>query len=352
VNLVPTAEPRCQFNSRGFADSWRKFKDDEGDSWWTFSTPEEQGIDAAVMRAGWPKLENPGFVRSVLVIRHGMIVEEAYFNDTDVQFSGNVYSTSKSMLSALVGIALQEGYLESLDQTVGELLPGYFADIDDPAKAEVTLRQMLTMTSGLKWVDDYPNFKAFESEDWIDSVWSYELVDAPGKKFIYHTGLTHTMSAVLTQATGMSTCDFAYEYLFDPLGITVEHWTTDPQGYFMGGTHVFMTPRELAKIGLLYLHEGRWEGEQIVPQAWVKESTQYSGLGDNPDYGYWWWLDRIGGYRTFKALGHGGQTAFVFPDLDLIVVTTAQPGDAGRPTMNVIHEVVEEYVIPAVKEGE
>jgi CubicO group peptidase (beta-lactamase class C family) len=352
---VPTAttiqvpDDRCNFTSRGFDDAVRTFKDKNDDtSEWTFSTPEEHGLNPDVLYAGLSTLEETGLVTSLLIIRDGVIVVEDYFNGADEQTSANVFSTSKSILSALVGIALREGYIESLDQTLGELLPSLFGSIDDPAKSEVTLRHLLTMTSGLEWVDDFPYFEAFESENWIESVWSYPMIEEPGNIYNYNTGLTHTMSAILTEATGMSTCEFAYQYLFDPLGITVEHWSTDPQDYYFGGTHLFLTPRELAKFGLLYIAEGQWEGEQIVPEEWIRDSTHYSGLGDADYYGYWWWLGDISGYQAIRALGHGGQTIFIFPELDMIVVTSSRLGEPEYPTMYTIHDFVEGFVIPSI----
>jgi CubicO group peptidase (beta-lactamase class C family) len=139
----------------------------------------------------------------------------------------------------------------------------------------------------------------------------------------YSTHSAHLLSAAISRASGASTCEFAYHYLFDPLGITVEHWGQDPQGVSIGGWNLFLTPRELAKIGLLVLHGGQWEDQQIVPADWVVESlSPQMDFGTNYDYGYLWWLREIAGYQVFSSIGPGGQSLHLIPELEMVVVTS------------------------------
>ena len=348
-NTAPDSSERCQFDSFGINDAWEHFVDpvDDSDSW-TFSTPEEQGMDPTVLDSGWAAFEESEVVISIIVIRHDAIVLERYFNAGHAQYASNVFSTSKSILSSLVGIAIEEGYLDDVDQTVADLLPDYFADIDDLAKGEVTLRHMLTMTPGMPWEEDMDYFLGtFYADDPVQAVWEYPMFAEPGETFRYHTGMTHTMSKILTQVTGMTTCDYAYQVLFDPLDITVEHWSIDPAGVFIGGTHLFLTARELARFGLLFLHDGEWNGEQVVPADWVAESTQHSGLGDFERYGYWWWLAEIGGYDVVAALGMGGQLIFIIDDLDLVVVSTTST-TAMVDTPRLAWDYLRDQVIPSI----
>jgi len=335
TSLPPDTE-RCTFESNGMvSDTWLTFDDPVDDSNdWKFSTPEEQGMDSKVIASGLEKLESR-HIYSFLVIRHGTIVMEEYFNGGEPLLSSNVFSTSKSMLSALVGIALREGYVNHLDQPAAEFLPDLFGTLDDPAKSTVTLRQLLTMTSGLQWSESRDPDTVFDTTDWVRAWWSFPMAQRSGAGFNYNTGMTHTMSAILTIQSGMSTCEFATRYLFEPLGITVEHWSQDPLGVFMGGSHLFITSREMAKFGLLYLHQGQWQGEQIVPRNWVEESLTRqvrAYASDNYDYGYgyWWQLPTLitddpehDPYTVMAAVGYGTQRIYLIPELDIVVVFTA-----------------------------
>lgn len=344
------------------ADTWLAYDDPKDDSAdWKFSTPEEQGMDSQVVASGLEELESH-HIYSFLVVRHDTIVMEEYFNGGGPLLSSNVFSTSKSVLSALVGIALSNGYLDHLDQTAAEFLPDLFGNLDDPTKSRVTLRQLLTMTSGLQWSESRDPDTVFATTDWVSTWWSFPFAQRSGAGFNYNTGLTHTMSAILTRQSGMSTCEFATRFLFEPLGITVEHWSQDPLGVFMGGSHLFITAREMAKFGLLYLHQGRWQGEQVVPRDWVEESlTRQVGAYASGDYdygyGYWWLLPTLitddPGHRPYTvtaAVGYGTQRIYVIPELDIVVVFTADGSHiAGNPEQYLdTDDFIWQYVIPAI----
>jgi CubicO group peptidase (beta-lactamase class C family) len=245
-------------------------------------------------------------------------------------------SVSKSFLSALTGIALAQGRLDSLGQSVLDFFPEYDGPALDPRIRDVTIRHLLTMRMGIRdeSEDDYGAYwELYRSENWIRKTLESPLVFDPGARMAYNTFETHLLSALLTKATGSSTLDFATEFLCRPLGIDVDSWERDPQGYYFGGNAMNLTPRETARLGLLYLHRGRFEGRPIVPETWVELTLTPSTNSRHPNewgglknYNYAWlcWLGQINGRDLFMGYGYGGQFLAVFQGLDLIVVSTAK----------------------------
>jgi CubicO group peptidase (beta-lactamase class C family) len=285
---------------------------------WDFSTPEEQGMDSEIVDMGLEWLSTTyGNLFSILIVRNDHLAVEEYFHGSARDHSNNVHSASKSMLSALVGIAIDQGYIEGLDQKISDIIPQYFVGASD-LKKSITVRNMLQMEAGLDWTEDETEWDVARQPDWVQAILSRDLIHNPGDVFNYSTGLTHVMAAVIQKATGMSLCEFAHQYLFEPIGIVVEHWGRDPQAIYSGGYNLYMTPREMAKFGLLYLHEGKWNGQKIVPAAWVESSTQPSWV----QYGQLWWLRTIRGYDMYFAWGYGGQFIYVIPELNIVWVSS------------------------------
>jgi CubicO group peptidase (beta-lactamase class C family) len=233
----------------------------------------------------------------------------------------------------MIGLALREGYLDSLDQKMMDFFPEYIVTGMDPRKSQITLRHLITMRAGFdNSIEDYDvNWNLWiTSNDWIEYTIQLPMLYDPGTRFAYITAETHLLSAILTKATGMSTLEFAQNHLFTPLKIRIRGWERDPGGYYIGGMRMHFIPRDMARFGQLYLEEGNLQGDQIVPVDWVKESLLYhtSGKGSwgvlqNIGYGYQWWLGEIRNHECFMALGYGGQFIIVFPQLQLIVVTTS-----------------------------
>ena len=310
-------QPR-RFYQRGNAP------DDHRDDDWPISTLSQQGIDPALVADGLARLADSPTRQALILMRNGHIVYEQYFNGSHAADSNNIASISKSILSALVGIAFEQGAFMTLDDRVADYLPEYFAEPADPRLLDLRLRHLLTMTHGLAWKENESERLLTGSADWVADILSLPLSNEPGTLFHYSTGVSHVMSAVLTEATGMSACEFAHRYLFAPLGIDAEFWGVDPKGYFTGGHSVSMTARELARFGQLFLQEGRWQGEQVVPGWWVVASTspQVDIGNDYAGYGHYWWLNRIAGYDMYSALGAAGQILHVIPELELVMVTT------------------------------
>jgi CubicO group peptidase (beta-lactamase class C family) len=311
---------------------------------WLTSTPAEQGMDpeklAAMLEAVQQKTID---LHSLLVIRHGYIVSETYFQNNNQRLIHELYSCTKSFISTLVGIAIDQGYIQSLDQKILDFFPGQTFQGTDNSKAAITLEDMLTMTSGLGWAEsDSTNRDLYMSRDWVKFVLDFPMTDPPGKKFNYCTGCTHVVSVLLKNATGQKTADFAQKNLFAPLGITNYYWATDKSGNANGGWGLQLAPRDMAKLGYLYLHKGVWESRQIVSQAWVDTATQKHVPTDGSlGYGYQWWV--YPSYGAYTALGLEGQTIFVIPSLDLIVVTTAR-----IPDHQPIFDLIDQFIVPSI----
>lgn len=268
----------------------------------------------------WPRLH------SLLVSQGGQLVYERYFNSHGPNDLENVKSVSKSVLSALIGIAIDRGDLPGLDVTLGELLDTELQTIRDPEKARISLENLLTMQSGLRStsIENYGAWVA--SDNWVNAALESPLVAPPGEDMVYSTGNTHLLSAILTRATGQSTFEFAREVLADPMGFDLAPWPRDPQGIYFGGNDMELTPRQLLALGELYLQDGRMGDRQIIPAEWVEASLApraKSPQGEARYYGYGWWVARLMGHTVPHAWGHGGQFIMLVPDLDLVLVSTS-----------------------------
>ncbi len=319
---------RIAGDGRTFYESNPTYRDlGDDDAAWPKAAPERQGMDPAKLNAGLAELGTNPSVAGALVVRHGRLVAERYFHGGDARRSDNVHSVSKSILQALVHIAVAKGHLTSLDDPVATYLPEYFGDAP-PAKKKITIRHLLTMTSGLDWTEDSTENQVEQDSDWIRAILGRPLVSAPGTTYTYSTGNTHVVSAVLQRATRMDTCRFAHRHLFGPMGITAEHWGRDPRGVFSGGYNVYLTPREMAKFGLLYLNDGTWDGRPLVPQGAVRAArARTTQVDDTFGYSEGWWTHTVSRRSTYFAWGHGGQFVYVVPGADLVLVISARTGD-------------------------
>lgn len=349
------AQPDCEEiwqrgdGEQGFYEDNPVYEDPYDDSAeWEVATPASQGLDEDLVREGADRLARVGSLRSVIVVRHGRLVFERYYHEGGPTQSRNVHSASKGILQGLLGIAIERGDLGGLDDKVSDYLPaGYF---DSAAKRDLTLRDMITMRSGLSWREDHTEYGIGRHRDWVRRILARPLVAEPGSEaaFTYSSGNTHVLSAVLQSATGMSTCEFAQRHLFGPLGISPEHWGRDPMEVFTGGFSLYLRPRELARFGQVYLDGGRWDGTQVVPEATVDQAARdrHSCSADGWCYSHGWWWKTIAGHDTFVAYGFGGQMIYLIPDLDLVFSQTQDTGTASPETD---HEAyVADYLIPAV----
>jgi CubicO group peptidase (beta-lactamase class C family) len=326
---------------------------------WPVSTPEAQGLDRGLMLSGYAAAGQLPYLHSLLVVRRGYLVAEEYFNGRERAIPDNVMSVSKSILSGLVGIARDKGYIDSLEARVLDYFPEYASPSLDVRKHDITLRHLLMMRAGFD-SEQQNYFQVHTSPNWIKATIELPLMFTPGEKMRYNTFETHLLSAILTKATETSSFEFARRYICDPLGMTLQFWERDPQGYYFGGNGMGFTPRDMAKYGLLYLRRGNHDGRQVIPAQWIEESlTNYTNWQDltwgdvrNYNYGYLWWMGEISGARVYFALGHGGQLIVNVPDADMVIVSTANPDydwDVADEHERAILHVIAQYVVPAIR---
>jgi CubicO group peptidase (beta-lactamase class C family) len=290
-------------------------------------------------------------LRSLLVSVDGRLVEERYFHGATAARTANLKSASKSIIAILVGIAMDRGLLKSVDQPIGGFFPQYLKG--QPDKAAITIEDLLTMRAGLETTSNRNYGRWVLSGNWVRHVLQQPFDDEPGGRMIYSTGNSHLLSAIVTRASGISTLDFARRYLGTPLGMTIPAWTRDPQGVYLGGNEMHLRPRDLVKIGELYLNRGRVGERQVVSEAWVRESIEprTTSRWSGRSYGYGWWIRELAGHNVVYAWGYGGQFAFVIPELRAVVVTTSvsDAGSERREHLDGIYDLVAETVMPAVE---
>jgi CubicO group peptidase (beta-lactamase class C family) len=321
---------------------------------WPTSSPAEQGMDWNILKGAFDEVKQKSYMYSLLVVRNGYLVAEGYYNGRDKNTMDMIFSATKSFVSALIGIAIQEGYIDSLDQKMMDFFPEYDTPDLDPRKREITIRHLLTMQSGfdqetnLSGVDTAPNM--------IAAIIASELRFDPGTDFLYSTHGSHILSGILTKATGMSTLAYAFQKLFTPLGIRSMYWSADQNGVTFGGSGLYLTPRDMARFGYLYLKEGFVDQQQIVPADWIVTSVQnYRSYRepwkemDDVGYGFLWWTGRFGSYPVYFASGFGGQWILNVPDLDLIVVATMNAFmEVDWQNMESLIPIIHNYILPAV----
>jgi CubicO group peptidase (beta-lactamase class C family) len=329
----------------------------EPDYWptegWRTATPEEQGMSSAQLAAIFDYVaEEELEIHSILIVRNGYLVLEEYGHGHDAAGQHILYSVTKSVTSALVGIAIAEGHIESVEQPILEFFPDRTFRNTDDVKRAISIEDVLTMRAGIDWYMSL-RYTMSQAPDWAQFVLDLPMITEPGTEFLYNDGTAFVLSVILQNAVGITTIDFADKYLFQPLGITDYTWKTSSQGFANTAWGLHLTPRDMAKFGFLYLHNGEWDGQQIVPAEWVKASTQphvdpqaASLPVPHPDdqaYGYMWWAYAGDGY--YAARGLEGQRIWVLPDHNLVVVLTARAGTSNTLSLK---PILDDYVIPSV----
>jgi CubicO group peptidase (beta-lactamase class C family) len=327
---------------------------------WQTSSPEEQGMDSKEL----VKLVDFGTVHSfdsLLVARHGKVVAEAYYAPYSAGIPHVINSCTKAVISTLTAIAFKEGLLDNPSHRVMDFFDRQsIANVDDRKEA-ITVQSLLDMTSGIEWTERLGNSSAAavetESEmdsspDWVKFILDRPMSSAPGDIFNYNSGNTHLLSAILTKLTGMSALEYAKSKLFGPLGITKVSWQHDPQGISNGGWGLSLLPRDMAKIGYLYLRKGLWEGQELVPPAWidkVSHATVDMRLGGLRYSDLFWALPDK---RVYMAVGRNGQVIMVFSNLDVVAVTTDRENyRLGELADSISRSVKSDMVLPVDSAG-
>lgn len=264
-------------------------------------------------------------LRSLLVSYHGQIVSEYHAKGVRSTSLANIKSASKSLISTLVGIAIDRGLITGLREPIASWYPELRQD-KDPRKQRITIEDLLTMRSGLESTSGRNYGRWVQSPNWVRFALTRPMVANPGDGMQYSTGSSHLLSDILTKVTGVSTWQFANDALARPLGFTLARWPTDGQGIYFGGNDMLLTPMQMVSIGELYLHRGLVNQKQVMPAAWVDTSCvprTASVFDGDRKYGYGWWMQEFQGGAACFAWGFGGQYIMVFRDLDLVVVATS-----------------------------
>jgi CubicO group peptidase (beta-lactamase class C family) len=296
---------------------------------WITTPAEQQGIDSAQLAKGILSIKEKHLaIDSLMIVQNGYVVLDAYFSPYDGSFPHDLASVTKSVMTTLVGIAVDQGKLQ-LDQKVVSFFPDRSIANLDARKESMTILDLVTMRNGMQsgcFEGDEPTLDVMRSApDWVQAALDRKMVYEPGTHFCYDSPGMHLLSAILQNTTGMTALEYARQYLFTPLGIHDVVWLTDPQGYTYGWGDLHLKPEDAAKLGLLWLNSGLWDGKQIVSSSWVTKSVQaYSRMvGNEYGYGYGWWVTPV----DFYAMGREGQYIRVIPSKNTMVVITAGGSD-------------------------
>ncbi|MCP4021902.1 MAG: serine hydrolase [Desulfobacteraceae bacterium] len=346
---------------------------------WQTSTPEEQGMDSAVLADMLDFISKKKFaIDSITIVRNGYIVTDAYLNPLFKPGDKHIlHSCTKSITSALMGIGIEKGLIKGVDQRVVDFFPEKtFANMNDEKKA-ITVEHLLTMSHGIRAMDSFLYrwqglIKMRKQEDWVQFILDQPMDQAPGQSFDYSNMSSFLLSAIINKQADTSTLNFAFEYLFEPLGISDVVWPQSPKGIHTGWGGMWLTPHDMAKIGWLYLNNGKWENRQVVPAQWVKDSIKkYTypkavrkvygkdgkvlfsksvwvwlayrlgwSIGDG--YGYQWWIDESG---IYSAIGYAGQYILIVPHKNLVAVFTSVLGEKELAWPG---RLAKKYIIPSV----
>jgi len=308
---------------------------------WKVSTPLEQGLDPALV--GELYLEAAGLTHlyGVLVVKNGRLIAEGYFNQGAADQKALLQSASKSYTSALVGIALHQGCLSSVDQKMIDFFPELADRITDPRKMEITIRHMLQMRAGYPWEEsDSTYWASLLYGDLLSPIVDFPLVSDPGTEFHYSNLSSHLLGVIVARACETDLRSFGEDNLFRSMDVELGDWRRDRNGDYVGMGEMHFTARDAARFGLLYLEDGRVADRQVVPADWVAESLRnYSERFDSGGiaagrvgrylhdigYGYQWWSARAGDHHFNFAWGHGGQLIILLDELDMVVVVTSDP---------------------------
>lgn len=314
---------------------------------WAVSTPEEQNVDSEeLFKAVDHIYQKQPDIYSLLVIKNGFLIFENYYKKGKPGRYDWAHSVTKSYVSTLIGIAINQGLIKSVDQTLLELLPKQYKENLTAEVKSITLKSLLTMTAGFGWNDSGASMMQwFLSPDWTAHAIRQKQIAPQGKNFNYNSSLSHLLSVILTEASKMSTKQFAEQYLFDPLGMTIHEWPIGPKGNNYGGFGLKVTPRDLAKLGYLFLNNGLWDDRQIVSSSWVKDATTPANSSDY-GYGYQWWIRPVRDYFSYQALGRRGQNIVVVPDQDLVVVVTSETAfpNTGNSYYPVLYDIISQSI--------
>ena len=324
-------------------------------STWRTATPESQGVDSQGITDMFQEISRAcPYVHSFVLIRNGYLLTESYFAPVSKEQSHILFSATKSITSALVGIAIHEGLIKDVNQKVIDFFPKIKSLNADKNLDKLNIEHLLSMSTGHAFQVSPGPYQS-QPVDWVEKFLgnpNNPILYEPGSTFMYTSGAPHTLSAILQKVSGKSTAAYAADKLFKPLGITSFDWLPDQNGITFGNSWLRLKPLDMARLGYLYLNQGNWNGKQIIPAEWVEQSTRkfintrgvQINAAEQDGYGYLWWMNSFGG---FSAHGYGGQFIFVIPALNLIAVFT---GGFDDDVFDTSYKLMRDFIIPAVKE--
>ena len=311
---------------------------------WKVSTPAEQGLDPMLVAELYLNATGLSTLYGLLVIKNGRLIAEGYFNEGSVEQLSARQSVTKSFTSALVGVALDQGYLTSVDQKMVDFFPEFVGQIDDSRKEQITIRDLLQMRAGypdeegmLQYMD---SLFFTDNWHWLPHIDGFPLVSDPGTEFSYSNLRSHLLAVIVARGVDTDLESYGQENLFSPIDAQVGDWSRDADGYNFGCFEISFTARDMAKFGSLYLNDGVYEGNRVLSADWVGESLQRYSEGidrtggesgklgryfSDIGYGYQWWSATVGEHHFDYAAGHGGNLIILLDELDMIIVTTADP---------------------------
>ncbi|SIN65354.1 serine hydrolase [Algoriphagus halophilus] len=308
---------------------------------WKISSPSEQGLAKNLVDEIYFEASHLETLYGLLIIKNGFLIGEGYFNKGSVDQLSQRASVTKSYVSALLGIALGEGCLSDIDQKMVGFFPEIEDQLTDPRKREITIQQMLQMRAGYPWEETEDQYwNTLWTGKYINAIEDIPLTHDPGSTFQYSNLTSNWLSMIISRACNTDLKSFGEQHLFSPLQVKLGDWPQDLDGYRIGSGDIQFTARDMVKFGLLYLNEGQMEGDQIIPADWVKASTQPYSTDINSvgvksghlgryfkdvGYGYQWWSASVGPHQFSYAWGHGGQLIVILRDLNMVIVTTADP---------------------------
>ncbi|MBT3207838.1 MAG: serine hydrolase [Bacteroidetes bacterium] len=322
---------------------------------WELASLEDHNIDPLKMDLADQFAENDSLARALLVIKDGYIVFEDYYGNGGKDQSTDLWSVTKSFSSALIGILMDQQTINSTDQLMSELMPSY------PEFNEISLHHVLTQTTGLSWAESGQLWVDWIfSDDWVASALVRGQNNKPGKIFYYSSGNSHFLTSLVYYSTNKTPGKIAKERLFDPMGIefdTLSHsivynswddyltplsqtWRRDTKGIETASFGLYMTARDMAKFGFLYLNRGKWDNQTLLSEDWVRTSTKdhITNIYGRYSYGYQWYITMVGGHPAFLASGYGGQIIGVVPSLDLVVVLKYEAENPVHPEAGTEHD--------------
>lgn len=336
---------------------------------WISSSMEDHQMDASMMSLADDFAENDPLSRALLVIKDGYLVFENYYGEGGVDQSTDLWSVTKSYSSALVGILIDQRTIQSTSQRMVDLMPAY------PEFNEITLHHVLTQTTGLSWAESGPLWVEWAfSDDWVASALARGQETEPGEQFYYSSGNSHFLTSLVYYSTGTKPGAMAKEHFFDPMGIPFDTlnqpivynvwsdyqkpmnqtWRQDTKGIETASFGLYMTARDMAKFGFLYLNRGRWEDRNLLSESWVKSSVKEheTNIYGRYSYGYQWYITKVGGHPSFLASGFGGQIIGIVPSLDLVVILKYEAEVPVHPESGTAHDDMHlfELVVESVVE--